>query len=336
MKGKHFVSIDQLSRDDVEMLLAKTREMRGRRDLEVMRGRSAVFVFFNPSLRTRVSMEIAVAELGGKSVVLEVGQGGIWDLEWRDGVAMDAGPAEHVKEAARVLSRYADLIGVRAFPRRISLAEDMSDPIINAFARHATVPVVNLESCLHHPCQTLADICTMREKVGENPGKVVLSWGYHPKALPVAVPSSFALGVSKMGWDLTIAYPEGYDLPSEIMEAVRRNAKQHGGKVDIVHEREKAYRGAKVLYGKSWGSLRYYGRERDEMADRRSRGLTSWVVDDKAMGWTDGARFMHCLPVRRNVYVSDAVLDSPAAIHVDQAENRLHVQKALLAAILGG
>jgi N-acetylornithine carbamoyltransferase len=331
---RHFLNLDDFSRDEVERLLSLAEELRGRRTLELLRGRTIVLLFFDPSLRTRVSMELAAAELGAHAVTLDVGKG-IWSLEWRDGAVMDGDKTEHVKEAVRVLSRYGDLIGVRAFPERRSWEEDRKDPVLAAFARWSGVPVVNLESALWHPCQALADVLTIRRAFGgRRPKKLVLTWANHPKALPVAVPSSFALAATQQGWDLAIARPEGYDLPEETMARCRENARRAGSRLEVTEDRRAAFEGAEVVYAKSWGRLDRIGAEAQEIAERRERGLARWIVDRESMGWTAGARFMHCLPVRRNVVVTDEVLDSAASIVFDQAENRLHAQKALLAWLL--
>jgi N-acetylornithine carbamoyltransferase len=330
---RHFLNLDDWSREEVERLLERADALRGRRTLATLAGKSVVMVFFDPSLRTRVSMELAAAELGARAVVLQPGKDS-WTLEHEEGAVMDRDRTEHVKEAARVLARYGDCLAVRSFPRRRSWEEDARDPVLAAFARWSTVPVVNLESCLWHPCQALADVYTIRRALGPRPGKVLLTWANHPKALPAAVPSSFALAVTQQGMDLTIAHPEGYDLPAEALARCRANATRAGSRLEVVHDRGAAFEGARVVYAKSWGRLDMYGSDEEEVAQRRARGLARWIVDADAMRRTDGARFMHCLPVRRNVVVADEVIDSPASIVYDQAENRLHVQKAVLEALL--
>ncbi|HVY61565.1 MAG TPA: N-acetylornithine carbamoyltransferase [Planctomycetota bacterium] len=330
---RHFLNLDDYSPDEVERLLGLAEELRGKRTLTTLAGKSIVLLFFDPSLRTRVSMELAAAELGARTVVLSPGKDS-WTLEPREGAVMDGAFTEHVKEAAKVLSRYGDCLGLRAFPKRRSWDEDRAEPVTAAFARWSDVPLVNLESSLYHPCQSLADVYTLRRALGRKPGKVLLTWANHPKALPTAVPNSFALGATQQGWDLTIAHPEGYDLPADVIDRCRRNAERAGSRLEVTHDRDAAFAGARVVYAKSWGRLDMYGRDEEEIAARRERGLARWIVDGPAMARTDGAKFMHCLPVRRNVVVADEVIDSPSSIIYDQAENRLHVQKAVLSYLL--
>ncbi len=230
-----------------------------------------------------------------------------------------------------MLSRYGDLLAVRAFPARKSWEEDERDPIFRAVMEHSAVPVLNLESTRYHPCQAAADVLTIRrDAAGQPKGPVVLTWTDHPKALPIAVPSSFALAVTRMGWDLVIAHPEGYELPSDVIERCRKFAIEGGAAFVITHDREQALRGARYVYAKSWGRLDRYGQEAKEIAERKQAGLESWIVDEEAMALTDEARFMHCLPVRAGVVVSEAVLRGPRSLVLEQAENRLHVQKAIL------
>jgi N-acetylornithine carbamoyltransferase len=331
---RHVLSLGDLDRTTIERLLVAADGMRGRRRLDVLAGRSVALVFFNPSLRTRVSMELGAQELGAYVTTLNVG-GDVWKLEWRDGAVMDGDKAEHVKEAVKVLSRYADLVGVRAFPEGKSWAEDREDPIVRSFARHADVPVLNLEGTLDHPCQGLADVLTIRRALGPRPGKIVLCWANHPKALPVAVPCAFATSITRMGWDLTIARPEGYDLPDEVMARCRAFAAEAGSRLEVTADRDQALTGARIVYAKSWGRIDRYGQQEQELRERKERGLASWIVDEQAMAKTEDALFMHCLPVRRNVVVSDAVIDSKRSIVYDQAENRLHGQKALMTWQLG-
>src|SRR6202008_1674326 len=292
-------------------------------------GKSVALVFFNPSLRTRASMQVGIYELGGNAVVLEPG-GTSWTLEHRSGAVMDSDKTEHVAEFVRVLERYCAAIGVRTFAALKDWQEERTDPILNAFASYASVPVINLESAMHHPCQSLADMLTIREKFGVGRKRVVLTWAWHPKALPMAVPNSFALAAAQMGHDLVIAHPEGYDLDEELMETSSRLANAAGGSLAVTNDIDEAFAGADVIYAKSWGSKLFYG-DTDQDIATRAKYRSQWIVDEAKMARTNNAIFMHCLPVRRNVIVPDAVIDSPASVVIEEAENRLHVQKAILA-----
>jgi N-acetylornithine carbamoyltransferase len=332
-KGRDFLSTADFTSDELISFIDLAAKIKAgdyrERPLE---GKSVALVFFNPSLRTRASMEIAVYELGGNPVTLDIGKG-TWSLEHRDGIVMDGDKTEHIKEAARVLSRYASAIGVRAFPEMKNYAEEMTDPIVRGFAEHSDVPVFNLESSGHHPFQALADAMTIGEKLGEFARqRVVLSWAYHPKPLPMAVPNSFALITAQMGLDVTIACPKEYDLGDEVMADIEAAANSSGGRVGISRDQREACRGARVIYAKSWGSKQFYGRAEDDIALRQQ--YKHWRIDEEVMRSTDGGWFMHCLPVRRNVVVTDGVLDGPQNAAIDEAENRLHVQKAVLASIL--
>ncbi len=295
-------------------------------------GRSIGLVFFNPSLRTRASMQIGVYELGGNAVVLEPG-GTSWTLEHRDGAVMDADKTEHVAEFVRVLGRYCVAIGVRTFATLKNWEEERTDPILKAFAKYSDVPIINLESAMHHPCQSMADVMTIQEKLGEGRKKVLLTWAWHPKPLPMAVPNSFALAAAQMGHELIIANPEGYELDDELMGTIRQQAAEAGGSVSITSEVEKAFDGVEVVYAKSWGSKAFYGAPERDIAERAQyRG--KWMVDEQKMARTNSALFMHCLPVRRNVIVTDGVIDSAASVVIDEAENRLHMQKAIMKRLL--
>ncbi|HKQ06227.1 MAG TPA: N-acetylornithine carbamoyltransferase [Blastocatellia bacterium] len=333
LKGRDFLSTADFSGDELTALIdLAARVKAGEYRERPLAGRSVAMVFFNPSLRTRASMEIAVYDLGGNAVTLDVGRG-MWSLEYRDRIVMDGDKTEHIKEAARVLSRYVAAIGVRAFPEMKDYAAEIIDPVVRGFAEYSDVPVVNLESSRHHPFQALADAMTMREKLGGfGPHRVVLSWAYHPKPLPMAVPNSFALISAQMGLDLTIACPPEYDLGDEVMQEIESAARTSGGRVTIARDQREACAGARIIYAKSWGAKQFYGRMEEDLALRQQ--YKGWRIDEEVMRSTADGWFMHCLPVRRNVVVTDGVLDGPQCAAIDEAENRLHVQKAVLASIL--
>jgi N-acetylornithine carbamoyltransferase len=322
------ISTIDMSREQIETLLESAlRFKRGDDVSKPLAGKSVALVFFNPSLRTRASMQVGIYELGGNAVVLEPG-GTSWTLEHRVGQVMDSDKTEHVAEFVRVLERYCVAIGVRTFAALKDWQEERTDPVLNAFAHYASVPIINLESAMHHPCQSLADMLTIREKLGAGRKRVVLTWAWHPKPLPMAVPNSFALAAAQMGHDLVIAHPPGYDLDDELVESL-------GANVEITNDIDAAFAGADVIYAKSWGSKQFYGNTDQDIATR-AQYRNKWIVDEEKMSRTNSGVFMHCLPVRRNVIVTDAVIDSPASVVIDEAENRLHVQKAILARLLGG
>jgi N-acetylornithine carbamoyltransferase len=323
-----------MAREEMEGILESALRFKHGDDLsKPLAGKSVALVFFNPSLRTRSSMQVGIYELGGNAVVLEPG-GTSWTLEHRAGAVMDSDKTEHVAEFVRVLERYCVAIGVRTFAALKDWQEERTDPILNAFAKYSSVPIINLESAMHHPCQSLADMLTIREKLGTGRKRVVLTWAWHPKALPMAVPNSFALAAAQMGHDLVIAHPAGYELDEELMETSRQVAVDAGGSVEVTNDIDAAFSSAEVIYAKSWGSKQFYG-DTDRDVATRAQYRSKWIVNEEKMSQTKDAIFMHCLPVRRNVIVTDSVIDSPASVVIDEAENRLHVQKAIMSLVFG-
>src|SRR5262245_2907417 len=333
IKGRDFLSTGDYTTVELTSLIDLAARIKAREYHDKpLAGRSIALVFFNQSLRTRASMEIAVYELGGNATALDIGKG-TWSLEYREGVVMDGDKTEHIIEAARVLSRYVAGIGVRAFPEMNNYAEDMQDQVVRGFARYSDVPVFNLESSRFHPFQALADIMTIREKLGSlDHQRVVLSWANHPKTLPMAVPNSFALIAAQFGLDLTIACPPEYDLGDEIMLEIRNAMQRSGGNLRISRDMKESCEGARIVYAKSWGGKGFYGRPEEDVACRQR--YKGWRVDETLMMSTDRGYFMHCLPTRRNVEVTDSVLDGPHSAAIDEAENRLHVQKAVMSSVL--
>lgn len=329
----NFVNTSDFARDELEELIGaafsfKRRESDGR----PLVGRSVALVFFNPSLRTRASMQVGIYELGGNPVILEPG-GTSWTLEHRDGVTMDGDKTEHIKEFVRVLERYVAAIGVRTFAELKDWPTERTDPILAAFVRYASVPIINLESAMHHPCQSMADMMTIRENFRERKPKILLTWAWHPKPLPMAVPNSFALAAAQFGCDLTIAHPPGYELDDQLMSDIKRHASENDGSVEVTNRVKPAFDGVDVVYAKSWGSKDFYGATGKDLA-HRAEFRADWIVDESKMAHTNDAIFMHCLPVRRNVIVTDAVIDSPRSVIIDEAENRLHIQKAILSKLI--
>ena len=333
MMPRDFLTTGDWTREELEELIESAlRFKRGDNRAKSLEGRSVALVFFNPSLRTRASMQVGIFELGGNAVVLEPG-GTSWTLEHREGAVMDSDKTEHVAEFVRVLGRYCVGLGVRTFAALKNWEEERLDPILNAFAKYADVPVINLESAMHHPCQALADMMTIREKLGVWRKRVLLTWAWHPKPLPMAVPNSFALSAAQMGHDLTIAQPVGYELDDELIKNVRVQAERAGGSVHLTNDVKEAFDGAEVVYAKSWGSKNFYGASEKDLEAREGFRM-DWIIDEEKMKRTNNAIFMHCLPVRRNVIVTDGVIDSPSSVVIDEAENRLHIQKAIMARVL--
>lgn len=312
-----------------EHLEGALRHHRTRAWTQVAQGKSIALLFFNPSLRTRTSMELSAAQLGAHATSITPGQG-TWGFAWDDGAVMDGTEAEHIREAVGVLSRYYDALGVRLFASLTDYARDRDETRLDTVVKAASVPVINLESAFYHPCQALGDAATLmnhfQEKVEGR--KFVLTWAFHPKPLPMAVPNSVLLMAARLGMNVTIARPEGYALDSGVMEQARQYAATHGATLEETDNQAKAFGEADVVYAKSWGGPLVY-EDADLEADYRSQ-QQHWRVTPDLMAHTRDAVFMHCLPVRRNVVVDDAVLDGPHAIHLLQAEFRLHAQKAIL------
>jgi N-acetylornithine carbamoyltransferase len=318
---------------DALLLLAariKRGELTGGLERKVL-----AMVFMDPSLRTRSSMETAMFLHGGHALALEPGKGS-WALETELDTVMDGATVEHIIEAARVLSRYANALAVRSFPKGTEWSVEREDATIRNFARYATVPVINLESSRRHPCQGLADALTLQEKLGPTVGKrFVLQWAWHPKPLPTAVPASAAIAAAHLGMEVVIARPEGYDLDPDDYRAIESLASARGGSFRVTDAVDDAIAGAHAVYPKSWGSLRHFGQPEAERALRD--GKRDWRLTQERMRTTEGGKgiAMHCLPVRRNVEIDAEVLDGPNSAVIDQAENRLHAQRALLLDIIG-
>jgi N-succinyl-L-ornithine transcarbamylase len=274
-------------------------------------------LFFNPSLRTRLSSQKAAQNLGMNTMVMNFDKEG-WALEFEDGTVMDRGKSEHVKEAAGVISQFCDIIGIRAFASLKDREKDESELVLNGFAKHASVPIVNLESSVGHPLQALADAITLEENKehlhGKRP-KVVLSWAPHPKALPHAVANSFIGLMQQQEADFVITHPRGYELDPRIV-----------GDSIVEYDQEKAFEGADFIYSKNWSSYMNYG-------EVLSKDM-SWRIDSEKMALTNHAKFMHCLPVRRNVVVADSVLDSTNSLVIEQANNRTFSAQVVLKKIL--
>ena len=302
---REFSSILQLG--DINKAIEEAKYVKANpfADQELGRNRTLLMVFFNNSLRTRLSTQKAALNLGMNVIVLDVNQGA-WKLETERGVVMDGDKSEHLLEAIPVMGSYCDLIGVRSFARFESKEDDYNEVILNQFIKYSGKPVFSMEAATRHPLQTFADILTIEEHKTRKRPKVVLTWAPHPKALPQAVPNSFAEGINMTDYDFVIANPEGYDLAPEFV-----------GRARVTHDQDEALRGADFVYAKNWAA---YGDP--NYGQVLSRDL-SWTVTSEKMALTDNAFFMHCLPVRRNMIVSDEVIESPRSLVIPEAANRV-------------
>jgi N-acetylornithine carbamoyltransferase len=332
---KGFLDLAGFSPEEVEHLLRLAVRLERSPEPEALKGKILALLFFNPSLRTLSSFQAGMARLGGSSFVISPGQG-TWVLETRDGVVMDGAAAEHVREAIPVLAGYADALGIRSFAGGKDLAEDLADSTFLRMAGVCPQPVINLESAVNHPCQALGDWKTMDDLgIPARGGRFVLSWAWHPKALPLAVPAAAVHMAALRGMDVTVLRPEGFALPDAIMDRARHAAALSGGSVRETDDRGEALEGTHVVYAKSWTSPLHYGDAEAEAAFRA--GLRDWCVGEE---WFETAapdcRFMHCLPVRRNVVVKDAVLDGPRSVVIHEARNRMWAQMAVLYRLLRG
>jgi N-acetylornithine carbamoyltransferase len=331
---KAFNDLADFSNEEIAALVDLAGRLDEHPEPEALRGKVLSLLFLSPSLRTLASFQAAMVRLGGGSFVISPDMS-IHGLETRHGIVMDGVAAEHIREAVPVIASYGDAIGIRAFAQRKSIEDDLAETEFSALTGLIDKPYINMESAMGHPCQNLADWKTLDDfKVPANGGKFVLSWAYHPKALPLAVPSSTLYMAAKRGMDVTVLRPDGFALPEPVMARANAAAAAAGGSVRESEDRAEAMEDAHVIYAKSWSSTRHYG---DKLADQKLRNeLVHWCVDEP---WFDNARedcrFMHCLPVRRGVVVSEPVLDGPRSIVIHEARNRMLAQMAVLYQMLG-
>ncbi|MEN9448302.1 MAG: N-succinylornithine carbamoyltransferase [Bacteroidota bacterium] len=276
--------------------------------------KTMVLLFLNSSLRTRISTQKAAQNLGMNTIVLNLGQDS-WQMEYEDGAIMNGNTAEHIKEGAAVISEYADIIGIRSFPSLTDREKDYSEYVLNKFLENVKVPIVNMESATVHPLQSLTDLMTIREFTTKKKPKVVLSWAPHIRALPQCVPNSFAEWMNKSEVEFIITHPKGYELNERF-----------SGNAPIIYNQEEAFENADFIYAKNWSSYADYGKIIGQHND--------WMITDKKMQLTNHAKFMHCLPLRRNVVASDDVLDSDYSIVIQEAANREFAAQAVIKNIL--
>ena len=332
---KAFNDLADFSDEEIQALLDLANRLDRNPEPEALQGKVLSLLFLSPSLRTLASFQAAMTRLGGGSFVISPDMS-IHGLETRPGIVMDGAAAEHINEAVPVIASYGDAIGIRAFAERKDLDHDMSEIEFKSLTSLIDTPWINMESAMNHPCQNLADWKTLDDlDVPANGGKFVLSWAFHPKALPLAVPASTLYTAARRGMDVTVLRPEGFEMPDAVMQRARAAAEASGGNVQETTDRDEAMTGAHVIYAKSWSSTRHYG---DRANDKKLRELhLDWCVDEP---WFQRAqedcRFMHCLPVRRGVVVSEPVLDGPRSVVIHEARNRMLAQMAVLHQMLGG
>ncbi len=329
---RHLISLSDLDDgvlDEILELSARLKRRTGRGELA---GKTVGMLFFRGSLRTRASLETAVLQLGG-SVVNLTAMSDFWELEEREGSVMDGRAPEHIKDAAAVLSRYVHALAIRPAPMGTSWEVDRRDERIRSWAKYATVPVMNMESSLWHPLQALADVMTLREQLGDLRGKeLAITWVHSPTpASPAAVHSLLHAALGS-GMRVRLAHPSGFELDDGVLSAAEELARASGGALERELSLEQAVRGARVVYARSWQSLETYGNP-TLTASQRSRH-TAWRIDEKLLASGQDARLMHAMPVRRNVEVTDEVLDGPRSLLYEQAANRLPTQMALLVNLL--
>ena len=311
---QNFLSANDV--EDVELLAQEVLELKKNpfQWKNLGENKTLVLIFLNSSLRTRLSTQKAAQNLGMNTIVLNLGQDS-WNMEFGEGVVMNGTTAEHIKEGAAVISEYADMIALRSFPTLTDKANDYQEFVLKQFLKYVTVPLVNMESATVHPLQSLTDLATIREFTTKKRPKVVLTWAPHLRALPQCVSNSFAQWMNRADVDFVIANPEGYDLSSEFR-----------GDAPIFRNQEEAFKNADFIYAKNWSSFEKYGQILKTDFD--------WMITEEKMAWTHQAKFMHCLPVRRNVVVSDGVLDSDASLVIQQAGNREWAAQAVIKRIL--
>lgn len=327
---QRFVDLAELPREQVLQLLALAARLERSPEPQALAGRILGLLFMNPSLRTLASCQAAMSRLGGSSFVITPGAG-TWQLETREGTVMDGAMAEHIREGLPVLASYCDALGIRSFADGRDLAVDLGEHKFNAMARLVDKPLINLESAANHPCQALADWKTLDELEIPRHGKLVLSWVYHPRALPLAVAAATVHMAALRGMQVTVLRPEGFALPEPVMDRARRV--EAGGSVQETSDVREAMSGADVVYAKEWAYTARYGDEAADAAARRAQ--RHWCLNED---WFAAARpqcrLMHCLPVRRNVAIADALLDGPRSAVLRQAYNRLPAQMAVLHQLL--
>ena len=311
---KNFYNLDDL--EDINQSISEILDIKNNthKNEKIFNNKIIGLIFFNSSLRTRMSTFKASKNLGLETFFINISNN-IWSLEFENGTIMNSSKVEHIKDAARVISQYCDIIGVRSFPSLENKEKDLQDHIIRSFIKYSNIPVFNMESSIAHPLQALTDLVTIKENSNLSEPKILLTWAPHIKPLPHAVPNSFIRAMRKMNFDISISNPKGFNLDSDILEGLKINNNQ----LD-------AFKGVDFVYAKNWSSFKNYGEVNDNNYD--------WIVDENKMNETNNAKFMHCLPIRRNLVASDNVIDSQQSLVLEQSKNRIYTAQYIIKTLL--
>lgn len=336
MTKKDFITGMEFSAKELQKIIDLAISFKKEKKIPKHTEKIITLIFANPSLRTRLSFESGMKKMQGKANVLSAGD--TWNFEYEEGKTMDQDKQEHIKEAAKVISKYTDLIAIRkselittktTHEQSQSWKELKKDEAIKKLAKYSTVPVINMESNMFHPCQALAEMMTIAEQFKKTKNKkYVLTWAPHPKPLPLATPHSQLIMPAIFGMDITLVHPPGFNLDDEVVKLAKEKAKKSGGSLQITNNQKEAFKNADVVMAKSWACLKYFGNWQKELEHRKQ--FKDWIINKEKMSLTNKAVFMHCLPVRRNVVVTDSVLDSPESVVIKEAENRMWAQMSLI------
>ncbi len=342
LKGRDFISTQEWSREELEYILRIAFDLKKKNMLNqphrLLEGKTLYMFFYNPSLRTRNSFQTGMFQLGGQAIYLTP------SAVYRPALAGEEIPytTERISDVARVLSRYGDAISIRIYGESVNWIYKKGNQVVREFSKWASIPIINMEDDCYHPCQAMADVMTIIEKKGRLEGKkIVVSWAYSGGIKPVAVPQSCVLAFTRFGGEVVLAHPRGLELDPEIIEFAKRNADESGGSFEVVYNMDEAFEGASVVYPKSWGSLKFMPPNVSEVNTEGMIELMNQYKDWKATKekmdlCSRDAIYMHCLPADRGMEVEDNVIDGSQSVVFDEAENRLHVQKAIMAIIMGG
>lgn len=342
LKSRDFITTQEWSREELDRALELAAELKEKQKKGVphrlLEGKSLYMLFYNPSLRTRNSFQTGIFQLGGQGIYLSP------TAVYKPALTGDEIPyvTERISDAARVLSRFGDAVSIRIYGESVNWIYKKGNQIVREFAKWADIPVINMECDIFHPCQAMADVLTIKEKLGTLEGKkVVVSWAYSGGVKPVAVPQSCVLNFTRFGAEVVLAHPKGLELDPEIIEWTKKNADESGGSFEISYSMNEAFEGADVVYPKSWGSLKFMPPNVPKVDEERMLELISkhknWITTTEKLDLcARDVIYMHCLPADRGMEVTDEVIDGPHSLVFDEAENRLHAQKAIMALIMGG